>query len=1062
MKKTLHGLLTLFMVLVVQLSFAQEKTITGTVVDEDGLPLPGVNVIEKGTRNGVQTDFDGEYSISVPQSATLVFSYVGFATQQQVVGSGNTINITMALDAAALDEVVVTAYGTQTRESITGSIAEVSSEELAETQSGNVVQGLTGKVAGVQIINNTGQPGAAPVVRFRGIGSINASSEPLYVVDGVPFLGDVNTINNQDIASISFLKDASAAALYGSRGANGVVIITTKQGGNKPFTVTLDARVGFNSRAVKDYDIMSNPGEYYEGYYQAYRNNLIHNQGLSPDAASQYAAANLITETNDFGLGLGSPNLNYNVYSVGNGQVIDPSTGRLNSSANLRYAEDWDDYLFDNQIARQETVSVSGGGENSSIYFSLGHDKNDGYVVNSGFEKYTGRLNAEANIVEVLKIGGSVNYARTTQKTVGGDGTSAYSNPLSWARNIAPIYPVFAYDENNQRVLDNGELAYDDGTGAYGMPVRPYGGLQNPVATAKLDIINNVNDNVFGTAFVKWDITDGLNFTYNIAADVRNRALTNFDTPLYGDAKGVNGRGTNTTSNALNFTQQQLLNYEKVFGKHDVSILLGHETTNYEFKYMSLHKTNFLLPDVPYLDLAAAYQSSSNYMREYGIEGYFSRLNYSYDRRYYINASFRRDASSVFHPDNQWGNFYGVGGAWRLSQEKFLKNVSWLNELKLKASYGEQGNDQILYPGSSTRNYYAYRDQFEVLPNDGEIAIQLTYLGNPDLSWETNANFNAGFEFAAFENRFTINAEYFSRSVKDMLFNTPLAPSSGNPSFPENVGDMSNRGVEVTLTGELIRSNDFSLGLNINATHYKNEITRLPQESIVSSQFRYVEGGSVYDYYVRDYAGVNSENGNAQWYKAVLNENGDATNVRGEITEDFSEASFFQFDESPIPDLYGGFGLNLGYKGFDFGIDFAYQIGGTGYDSVYWNLFNASGDVGNNLHRDAVTKTWTVDNPNANLPRIDTESLNQYRGLSDLYFTDADYLSLQNISLGYTFSSDIVEVIGLKSLRIYALANNVHLWSKRQGYDPRLSLTGASSNEYSILRTVSGGVNIQF
>lgn len=1057
MKNRLSGILTLLLALVVQITFAQQRTVTGTVTDGDGLPLPGVNVLVKDTSRGTQTDFDGNFSISASVGETVVFSYLGFETTEMVVDESARLNVSLSEDASELDEVIVTAYGVQKRESITGSVTEIKSEEVAQVQTSNVVQGMTGKVAGVQVINETGQPGAEPTVRFRGIGSINASSAPLYVVDGIPFQGNINTLNNQDIASITFLKDASAAALYGSRGANGVIIITTKKGAQGALNVTVDARIGVNMRGVPEYDVMKTPGEYYEGYFLAYRNNLIHNEGLSRDVANRYAANNLIVETDDLGLGLESPGLNYNVYDVAAGQVIDPATGRVNPSANLLYHDDWDDYLFDEQMMSQTNVSVSGGNENSSVYFALGHEKNDGYVINSSFERYNARLAADTNIKDFLTLGGSMNYAHTIQKTVDGDGTSSYSNPLSWARQIAPIYPVFAYDQNGQRLTDaTGAPIYDDGTGAYGMPVRPYGGMQNPVATATLDIIDNVNDNIFGTAFAKWNILEGLDFTYNIAVDVRNRALTAFDTPLYGDAKGVNGRGDNAFSTAMNFTQQQLLNYSRDFGDHSLSVLLGHETTNYRFKYMSLHKVNFLLPDVPVLDLGASYQSSSHFVREYGVEGYLSRINYDYDSRYYVNASFRRDGSSVFHPDNRWGNFFGVGGAWRISQEAFMQDADWLTELKLKASYGEQGNDAILYAGSSSvRNYYAYRDQFEVVPSDGALAIQLAYLGNPALTWETNANFNAGFELGIFDNRLQLNAEYFSREVRDMLFNIPQAPSTGNPDFPDNVGDMINKGVEVTLTGDIIRTQDVGLTFDLNATHYKNEITRLPSEDIISGQFRYNVGGSVYDYYLREYAGVNPENGNAQWY--MDDENGQKV-----ITEDFASADFYKFDESPIPDVYGGFGLDLRVKNFDFGADFAYQIGGKGYDQVYWGLFNASGDVGRNLHRDAVTKTWSVDNPGGELPRIDNTSQYQYGGLSTLYLTDASYLSLQNISLGYTFGNEVTDAVGLNSLRVYALANNVALWSKRKGYDPRLSLTGTSSNEYSILRTVSVGVNVQF
>jgi TonB-linked SusC/RagA family outer membrane protein len=1062
MKKRLNGLLTLLLVLVVQIGFAQERTVTGTVLDESGLPLPGVNVIEKGTSNGAQSNFDGEYRISVRPNSTLVFSYVGFKTQEVVVGSASKIDVTLDVDAAALDEVVVTAYGVQKKESITGSITEVKAKELGEIQTSNVVQGLTGKVAGVQIINESGQPGAAPTVRFRGIGSINASSEPLYVVDGIPFQGNINSINNQDIASVTFLKDASAAALYGSRGANGVIILTTKKGGNRDMKVSIDTRVGFNSRSVEDYDVMSAPGEYYEGYYQAYRNSLVVNEGLSPQEASAYAAANLIELNNDFGRDPAPDDggLNYNAYNVGSDNVIDPSTGKLNPNAQLLYQEDWNDYLFKNQPITQSSLSISGGTENTNVYFSLGHEKNDGYVIESGFEKYTGRFSADTKIKDRLTIGGSLNYAHTVQETVGGDGTSAYSNPISWARSIAPIYPVYAIDQTTgARILDNdGNPQFDDGTGMFGLPVRPYGSIQNPVATATLDIIDNVNDNVFGTSFATLNLYEGLDFTYNVAIDVRNRTLTNFDTPEYGDAAQANGRGTNAASRGFNLTQQQLFKYTTDLGNHSFDFLLGHETTKYKFDYLNVSKVNFLLPNVPQLDLAASYQSSSNFIREYNVEGYFTRLNYDFDNKYYLNASFRRDASSVFSPENRWGNFFGIGGAWRLSQEAFLEDASWLTELKLKSSYGEQGNDAILYPFGG-RNYYGFRDQFAVVPNDGELAIQLNSLGNPDLTWETNANFNAGFEIAILDNRFQLNAEYFTREVRDMLFNTPLPLSSGNPSFPENVGDMENRGIELNINAEVVRTQDFGVILSFNGTHYENEITRLPQESIDDGVYRFEEGRSRYDYYLREFAGVDASNGDALWYTDILDEAGEPTGER-ETTNEFSQATEYFLDETAIPDVYGGFGLDFRFKNFDLGADFAYQIGGKGYDSVYWNAFSAD-EAGANLHRDVIGSTWTPENTDAKLPRLDTDDNLQYAG-SSLFLTDASYLSLQNVTLGYNFSNNVTEAIGLDSLRLYALANNVALWSERQGYDPRLSLTGASSNEYSILRTVAFGVNVQF
>ncbi|MCG8702147.1 MAG: TonB-dependent receptor, partial [Bacteroidales bacterium] len=472
------------------------------------------------------------------------------------------------------------------------------------------------------------------------------------------------------------------------------------------------------------------------------------------------------------------------------------------------------------------------------------------------------------------------------------------------------------------------------------------------------------------------------------------------------------------------------------------------------------------------LDGGVITQGLENFEREYNVEGYFSRLTYSYNNKYFFNGSYRLDGSSVFQPDNRWGSFWGLGAAWNVANENFMQGLAdWLNVCKLKASFGQQGNDWVYYPETTTRNYYAYRDQFAVVNNDDNLGINMSYLGNKDLEWEKSSNFNVGFETFWF-NRFGLNFDYFQRNMTDLLYNAPLAPSLGvGGSKPENIGDMVNKGFELELNMEVIRTADLQWDININATHVRNEITALPKEEIPDGRFQLEVGRSRYDYYLKKFAGVDPENGDALWYKdeiqtdefgdPVLDENGDPVKTGNMVTtSDYSDsADYYYVGKSAIPDLYGGFSTNIRYKGFDFGVAFSYQLGGYGYDRVYWGLFDAT-EIGQNFTTEAAEDTWTPENTSASLPRLDVGKDDQYYS-SDLYLIKASYLSLKNITIGYTFNLKN-KPAGLQEVRVYGVADNVWLWSKRKGFDPRLSVTGLSTNEYSVLRTISLGVKLKF
>lgn len=945
------------------------------------------------------------------------------------------------LKTQEIAEVVVVAYGTQTKESLTGSVTEVKAKEIKEVTAPNVVQGMTGKVAGVQVSSGNGLPGTAPTVRFRGIGSINGSSDPLYVVDGVPFTGSISAINNQDIESISFLKDAAASSLYGNRAANGVIIITTKKGKRGRTQYSLDSKSGVAMRGIPEYAISNSPSEYYEYYHKILKNDAIR-EGATPEAAHQIATEGLIG---------GGQGLGYNVTTVADSQIIG-ADGRFNPNASILYQEDWKDFLFREGFYTNTHFSAAGATDDTSFYYSLGYENNDTYMVNSNWEKITGRIKADSKLGERIKFGGNVGYSFMKQNAPDGyDGSTAYSNPFQWTRYIAPIYPVHAYTASGQPIYTStGDKAYDDGTGTIAPFVRRYGALQNPYATAIHDIMVNKINQVFAGGYGTFTILKGLDFTYKLTGEYYNLRGTSMDTPLYGDAVGVGGRLYNWANTVTSLNQQQLLEYNNRFGNLNLNVLAGHETYKRQGDYLETHAVNGFLPDAVYSDMYATLVSIAGNGSPYALESFFGRVNLDWDGKYFLSGSVRRDGSSNFHPDNRWGQFYSIGGSWIVSKEDWFQN-NIVNYFKLKGSYGEVGNDNL-------NRAFPYQDRYSIVQGTtavpvGVIPYNQVFKGNPDITWEKNKNLNAGLELGFFNNRLTIDAEYFKKRTDDLLFMRPLPLSQGFSSWPENIGDMENRGVEVTVGADLIKTTDFNLHLHGNGTWLTNEILSLPEEEITSGSYILKPGHSMYTWNMREFAGVNADTGAAQWY--VLNkETGEKT-----ITETYSSASVIDTGITAVPDVYGGFGADLRYKNVDFGINFAYQFGGTGYDSNWMGLM--SGGMGENFHSDFYN-AWAYDNTSGTLPVVLPDDPVQNYGTSTLGLISNDYVSLQNVTLGYTFNKDLINFAGINALRMYVLADNVHVWSKRKGYDPRMSYTGVSSSNYSPIRTISFGLNVSF
>lgn len=1075
-----------FCLVTVSMAFAQTK-VTGTVMDvETGEPVVGASVIVKGSDGlGAATDINGKFTIqNVPGTAKLLtVSYIGMATKEVAIKP--VLKIYLESANRTLQEQIVVAYGTSTKESFTGSATVVGADIIAETQKSNVLDALNGKVAGVQMYNSSGQPGqTTPTIRVRGIGSINAENAPLIILDGAPFDGDMNTLNPADIESMTVLKDAASNALYGARGANGVIMITTKKAAQgEPAKITVDAKWGSNSKAVRDYKTISSPGQYYELYYKALRNQASIRQGMNDADAHSYALNNLINGT--YGLA-------YNIYNVPEGETLIGTNGRLNPNAKMGNvvngyyltADDWLDAAYRHGLRQEYNVTATQSTDRANLFISFGYLNNEGIVAKTDYERVSGRLKVDTQLKSWLKVGVNANYAHYNANQMEEDGVSNSSgNILALATQMAPIYPLYVRDADGNIMHDvNGYTVYDYGKkedpGNAGLD-RPYFAAANPTGSNSLEK-HGYNGNAFNaTGFAEVRFLKDFKFVSTNTVSFDESRSTNLTNAYYGSYYSSNGIITKGTGRTVSTNFQQLLNWHREFkGGHDVEVMLGHEAYKYRYSTLSAYRSNMLSPSNLELDGAVTEGTSSSYETNYNTEGWFGRAMYNYNQRYYASFSYRRDASSRFAPENRWGNFWSAGVAWLINKEKFF-NFDWVDMLKLKASYGSQGNDGI--------GNYRYTNTYNIVNADGKVATTPATMGNRDITWETNHNFNVGVDFELFGQRLNGSVEYFYRKTTDMLFSFPLAPSFGFTSYFANVGDMRNQGIEVSFDGDIIRTKDWTWSANVNFTHYKNKVTRLPEERKTltvdgvrgyNSGSQFVgEGISLYSFYTYGYAGVYSENnyigdeydptlaGKPMWWRNIYAEDDVAkTKPLGrEKTTDYSEADRYICGNA-LPDLYGGFGTNLRWKDIDFSINFSFQCGGKVFDYDYAQLMGSpnTNSHGFNFHQD-ILNSWSPENTASNIPALVYGE--QYNGSScNRFLTNASYLSLDNINLGWTLPRIWTRKAGIDKVRVYVSADNVALWSKRQGLDPRQTMAGteATASYYSAIRTISGGIQVTF
>ena len=1045
---------------------AQNRQISGTVSDANGHPVAGATVIVDGTSLGTTTNTAGEYTLSAPVNGTLVVTFVGFEPQQLPIAGKTRINVTMKEDAQAIDDVIVVAFGTAKKEAFTGSAAVIKSDEIAKVQTSNVATALVGRVAGVQTSSTSGDLGKTPSIRVRGFSSINAGKEPLWIVDGMPYEGDLNNLNTNDIESMTVLKDAASNALYGARGANGVIMVTTKKAKSGDAVVTIDAKWGVNSKALEEYDVITSPAQYYETHFKA----LYGYYAQTNPAAKAYALASSGLTSN------GTGGLGYNVYTVPEGQALIGTNGKLNPNATLGRKiiyngqeywltpDDWIDEAYQSAFRQEYNVNISGATERSSFYASLGYLDNTGIIKSSALERYTARLKADYQAKKWLKVGGNMSYAHFSNSNGNSNEGSASStaNIFAFSAQMPPIYPVYIRDGSGRIMVDdNGYQMYDYGDKGNAGLTRPLLPGANGLQTSWLNKKKAEGNAFSGSGFVDISLYKGLKLTVNGSTNIDETRTTYLNNQYYGQFAEAGGTISKYHTRDIAYNLQQILNYNETFGKHNVGLMVGHEYYQKKYYYLSGTKSKLFSYDNEELGGAVVDGAGAHsYIDDYNSEGYFMRAQYDYAGRYFVSGSYRRDASSRFHPDHRWGNFWSVGAAWLLNQENWF-DAPWVNLLKLKASYGSQGNDNI--------GYYLYTDTYSIENNNGEIAVLFGQKGNPNITWETNTNLNIGTEFGFWNNRLSGSVDFFNRKTSDMLFAFSVPSSLGYSSYYANVGDMVNRGVEVELNADLIRTKNVLWSFNLNLTHVKNEVTYLAPEhksTTVEGYKGYIDGSyfvgeglPLYTYYLRSYAGVDPETGASLWYKDVKGDDGKITRTK---TSDYTSATRYLHD-SAIPSVYGGFSTSVSAYGVDFSISFNYQIGGKVYDSGYASFMSSpyGTTVGTNYHKD-ILKAWTPENKGSDIPRL--QYGDQYTtSVSDRFLTDASYLNISNINVGYTLPSKITQKFGVQKLRVYLACDNVVYWSKRQGLDPRYSFTGATNfSNYSPIRTISGGVTVQF
>lgn len=1033
----------------------QKVTITGTVTG-NGETLPGVNVVLKRTKNGVITDLNGNYSIQVDNANdVLTFSFLGFETEEYTVGNKTKLDVEMKESVHQMDEVMVVAYGVARKSNYTGSASVVSSEKIEKISGSGFAETLQGMSAGVNVINNEGNPGGDTYIQIRGIGSISASSNPLYILDGMPYDGKLSSIAPSDIESMTVLKDAVAASLYGSRAANGVILITTKKGKTGKAVVNFKGAWGTSDNAVAN-PTKANPYQQLTNTWEGIYNDQFYKYGVSDADARRIASRDvlgtIIVATND---SQGNP-IYVSPFKYVPGQQYVLESGLVNPDLQMIWQPkdyDWYGAVFSRKLRQDYGIDVSGMANDGKIdyFLSANYMDDKGYGLKEYFKRYGFRTNISAQIADWWKIGGNLAYSNSRQNNSGFNRALVFCTTMAspWLRNA-----------------DNTDWVYSEKTGVrmfdFGTYATNYFGV-SPLTNSG-DYWNNPNDYSFDNLmasmissrfFMELKLPYNLQYRTNLSIDDNVSEHFVYDSAVhggdqlapYGVTVKTNGGGASRENNHLNSTTwNNLLTFDKKIGDHSINVLLGHELYTYRQYYNYGYGDGIMQLGQYELESTTTDWEVDSYRNQYALLSFLGKFDYGFKDKYYISGSFRDDGSSKFAKKNRWGLFYSVGGSWRVSMENFMKDSHWLNNLMLRASYGTSGNDKLMDVNGNPI-YYAYQATYSADNMYGTPGLQLESLPTPELKWEKNAQLNVAADFKVF-NKVYGTFEYYFRKAKDLLYRKelPLSVQSGDAEFINtNLGNIENHGFEITLGVNLFQNRDFKWNIDANWSSLNNKITYLPGGEYVYSDrtatYKVAEGHSLYAFYMPSNAGVDPQTGDALfWIKDK-----DGNRVK---TNDFSQVTIDDYDwkGSALPKGYGAITNSFNYKGLDLSFMFYYSYGAKMFDYVYIERATLRRGVG--VIQDLVQDRWKKPGDNAYLPRWSDDDYASTRRSSDFWIFNNSYIRLRNLTFGYTLPKVLLNQMKLSNLRIYVSGDNLLTFgsAKNRYSDPE---TGVSGNNYN-------------
>ena len=967
-----------------------DNIITGTVKDQNGMAVIGVYVSDAKSGSYGFTDINGKFEVNADRGATLLVSCLGYE-EQVVEGVGQNVAIVLRESNDILNESVVIGYGVSKRMDLTGSVASVGSNDIKGRAYLNVNDALAGQAAGVSVTPSSGQPGAAPTIRIRGINTLN-NNEPLYIIDGMPITENgADVINASDIESISVLKDAASASIYGSRAGNGVIIITTKKGSEAKPVVTFSTKVGVNQVSNK-IDLL-NAQE-----FTMIADEALVNAGKEP-------------------------------YWKG-------STGRADS--------DWQSAIFQNGLVQNYDVGVRGGNQSVRYYLGAGYDNQEGTLYNTSFERYSVKSNVDVNITKKLAVGLNLTYTKRYSKDIDQSVNSVLINACRMPATV-PVYN-------------------EDGT--YGYPIGSEGDGQNPLGYADRSQSTSMNSRMLLGGYLEYKILPYLSFRSQIAADLLDYTYAKFSpTFTEGNAKNQKASLSESYSWTKNISWENTLNFSKTFGVHEISAMAGHSVIQHDYKYTNGTKKEFLSNDfdMRYFDAGTAEDKVTGARSDWALLSFFGRINYSLMGRYLIQLNVRSDASSRFGANNKWGTFPSVGLGWKISEENWMKDISWLNNLKIRASYGVLGTQP-----SSNYGFTTNLTKTETIMGTDQSVVVGYFPGgkaNANYKWETTAQTNVGIDLGVLDNRLNLTAEYYNKYTSDILQGLPNPSYTGMSSIMTNIGEIQNSGFEASASWN-DHAGDFFYGISANMTTLKNEVKKLYEDNspISSNNSRTEVGRSLGEFYGYVTDGIFQNQAEIDAHKVQPNAKPGDIRFKNLNGDDQLNNDDMTFLGSPLPKIYYGFNINMEYKGFDLSMSFQGLWG-----NKIWNVGNSYLlNGGNNFNKSKdILKRWQKEGDITKIPRVSvTDSNNNFRR-SDFFVEDGSYLRANNIQLGYSFKGDWMEKIGMSRLRIYVSASNLFTITKYSGYDPAVNLSsilapGYDNINYPCPRTIIGGITLSF